>query len=72
MASYCEFSLGSGAVVIAAQVDEAKTADAKKVLKEAAAAVRKVESATPGFYVASRMSGTNPIDAEMTGDFRRY
>ncbi len=71
---YYKFGVTVGSVLVSVQADEKKLADAKQVLHQAEAAPHHAKTATtsPGFAHASRMAATNPVDAPMTGDFRRY
>lgn len=62
-----------GSVVVSVIADEASAAKAENILKEAESVVRfQVNPKTAGFNKASRMVATNPIDAPMSGDFRKY
>ncbi len=71
---YYKYSLPSGGIVVAVKADEAKLDEAKKVLRSVpvCSCGDRICGTSPGFQVASRMSATNPIDAPMSGDFRRY
>lgn len=74
-ASYYQRGIAIGGVVVSVHVEEAKAAQARQILRAAAGPVAKKTSLaqiSPGFLKASRMSATNPIDAPMSGDFRRY
>jgi hypothetical protein len=73
--SYYQHSIDLGGIVVSVQVDEAKVAQARQILRAAAEPVSKkttLSTISPGFIKAGRMSSTNPIDAPMSGDFRRY
>ncbi len=74
--SYYEFAVSVGGVLIAIHADEARLAQARDILRgadlEAAPAKGQMWASSPAFPVAGRMTETNPIDAKMTGDFRRY
>jgi len=73
--NYYQHSVVLGGIVVSVQVDEAKAAQARQVLRAAAGPAAKkttLSTVSPGFLKASRMSATNPIDAPMSGDFRRY
>ena len=72
VAEYFEFGLGVNGVLVVVQADESQVTEAHAILGQSAAAPKKVGVASPGFDKASRMSGTNPVDATMTGDFRKY
>ena len=73
--SYYQHGISLGGIVVSIHADEAHAAKAHEVLRAAAAHPRKkapLQEISPGFLKASRMSSTNPIDAPMSGDFRRY
>jgi hypothetical protein len=73
--NYYKHSIDLGGIVVSVHVDEAKAAQARQILRAAAEPVAKkrpLSTISPGFLKASRMSSTNPIDAPMSGDFRRY
>ena len=71
---YYKYSLPSGGIIVSVKADEAKLEDAKQVLRAVpvCSCGDRICGTSPGFQVASRMSATNPIDAPMSGDFRRY
>jgi hypothetical protein len=71
---YYKYSLPSGGIVVSVKADESKLEDAKQVLRAVpvCSCGDRICGTSPGFQVASRMSATNPIDAPMSGDFRRY
>jgi len=71
-AEYYDFVLGAGGVLVAVQVAEDKEPEVKKALGDADSVPQKAGVASPGFKAASRMAGSNPVDAAMTGDFRKY
>lgn len=68
---YYQFGVITGGVVVAVTGDEKKLAGARNALREAETMVAE-KAHSPGFEQAPRMTGTNPVDAKMTGDFRRY
>ena len=74
--NWCETSLHSDECEAdhSVKADEAKLEDAKQVLRAVpvCSCGDRICGTSPGFQVASRMSATNPIDAPMSGDFRRY
>jgi len=74
--SYYEFAVSIGGVVISVHADERRLAQAHQILRavdiEVAPARGQMWASSPAFPVAGRMTETNPIDAKMTGDFRRY
>ena len=73
---YYDFGLSVGGVLISVHTDEARLAQAQGILRAAdalvAAAKGEMWGSSPGFGSAGRMTETDPIDAKMTGDFRRY
>lgn len=72
--NYYRYSIPSGGIVVSVQADEGRVADAQEVLRAVpvCGCGDRICGTSPGFQVASRMSATNPIDAPMSGDFRRY
>jgi hypothetical protein len=73
--NYYQRAVSLGGIVVSVHADEANAEKAHAVLRAAAAHPRKkmpLKEISPGFLKASRMSSTNPIDAPMSGDFRRY
>jgi hypothetical protein len=73
---YYEFGASVGGVLISVQTDEARLPQAREVLRgtdlEAAQARGEMWASSPAFPAAGRMTATDPIDAKMTGDFRKY
>ena len=73
---YYKMGLSIGGKVVKADIDDAKAAEAKKLLIDTGfneLTERPAQWATsPSYVQAERMSATNPMDAEMTGDFRVY
>ena len=72
---YYEFGVAMGGVLISVHTDEGRSSKAQEILRFAGAeTIEKGArwSKSPGFASASRMTQTNPIDAPMSGDFRRY
>ncbi len=73
---YYKSGLSLGGKVIKADVDDSKADEANKLLIATGfdkLTERPVQWAnSPSFMKADRMSTTNPMDAEMTGDFRTY
>lgn len=73
---YYEFGLVAGGVLISVHAEEARLSQAQEILRSAdvlvAAAKGEMWGSSPGFASAGRMAETDPIDAKMTGDFRRY
>ena len=73
--NYYQHVISLGGIVVSVHADDAHAAKAHEVLRAAAAHPRKkmpLQEISPRFLKASRMSSTNPIDAPMSGDFRRY
>ena len=75
-AAYYEFSASMGGILISVQTDEARITQAREILRNAGLgatpAREEMWASSPAFPVAERMSATDPIDARMTGDFRKY
>jgi len=73
---YYEFVASVGGVLISVQADESRLPQAQEILREAVIkdAPKKGEmwASSPAFPAAERMTATDPIDAKMTGDFRKY
>ena len=71
---YYEFGLSTGGVLVTVHGEEAHLANALRLLRSAASGVLPIgkSAPNPGFSKAARMSATDPMDAKMTGDFRRY
>ncbi|MDO8490693.1 MAG: hypothetical protein Q7T04_01600 [Dehalococcoidia bacterium] len=64
-----------GSVAISVHDSEDKLAEAKKILRAATAGpteTTKAYASSPAFSLTPRMAATNPVDAKMTGDFRKY
>ena len=71
---YYSYSIQSGGVVVSVQADEGRVAQAQEVLRAVpiCSCEDRICGTSPGFQTASRMSATNPMDASMSGEFRRY
>ena len=71
---YYDYGVSAGGIVVSVQADEARVAKAQELLRAVpvCSCDDRVCGTSPGFQSASRMSATNPIDAPMSGDFRRY
>lgn len=68
---YYEFGLATGGVVVSVHASEDRLERAQGILRGVAGlGVEKAPS--PGFDRAARMTASDPVDAKMTGDFRRY
>ena len=76
VAKYYDFGISLGGALISVHADEARLPQAQEILRTAdvlAAPARGETWATsPGFASAGRMTETDPLDAKMTGDFRKY
>lgn len=73
---YYEFGASVGGILISVQADEARLPQAREILRGAdlgvAPAKGEMWASSPAFPAAGRMTETDPIDAKMTGDFRKY
>jgi hypothetical protein len=71
---YYDFALQAGGVLIAIYTDETKASLAQQILKSAEVLPKEqsMDTKSPGFVRANRMVATDPVDAPMSGDFRRY
>ena len=71
---YYKYAVSSGSVIVNVKADEKRAAQAREVLRTVPVCSCEESSCqtSPGFQFAGRMSSTNPIDAPMSGDFRRY
>jgi len=76
MVKYYEFGLVAGGILISVHAEEARLSQAQEILRSVDALVAATKGelwgSSPGFASAGRMTETDPIDAKMTGDFRRY
>jgi hypothetical protein len=72
--SYYDYIISSGGIVVGVQADESRIAQAQEVLRGVTPCTcdDKTCDSSPGFMAASRMTSTNPMDASMSGEFRRY
>jgi len=72
--SYYKFGVFLGGVVISVHAEEKKVEKAREILRavETEGEHCLVWTPSPGFLQAGRMSATDPVDAKMTGDFRKY
>jgi hypothetical protein len=64
-AAYYEFSAAMGGILISVQVLRNASVGATPTIEG-------MWASSPAFPAAERMSATDPIDAKMTGDFRKY
>lgn len=73
---YYKIGLFIGGKLVKADIDDAKVEEANKLMIDTGfdhLNERPPQWATsPSFVRAEKMSATNPMDAEMTGDFRVY
>ena len=71
---YYQFGISVNGVVVSVHTDEARSNEARQILRKIEAPIEKDATAAnhPGFGKASRMSATDPVDAAMSGDFRKY
>ena len=71
---YYKYVVSVGGIVVGVQGDEARVAEAQALLRgvEPCACDEQACDTSPGFYAAGRMSATNPLDATMSGDHRRF
>jgi len=71
---YYAYSVPSGGIAVTVKADEARMAQAQEVLRATpiCSCEDRICGTSPGFQAAGRMSATNPMDAPMSGDFRRY
>jgi hypothetical protein len=76
--NYYQLALSWGGVIVSVHAEGERLKEAQQLLRQAGAKSspgverHPMWSTCPPFDIASRMSETNPIDAPMTGDFRRY
>lgn len=68
---YYQFGVLTGGVVVAVSGDEPKLEKARNALR-AVETMASEKATNPGFAQAHRMTESDPVDAKMTGDFRRY
>ena len=75
-AKYYDFGISIGGILISVHADEARLSQAQEILRRAdvlaAPAGTETWATSPGFALAGRMTATDPLDAKMTGDFRKY
>ncbi len=71
---YYKYVVSAGGIVVGVQADESRLAQAQEILRgvESCACGERACDTSPGFDAAGRMSSTNPLDATMSGDFRRF
>jgi len=71
---YYRFGILSGGILISVHDSEQRLKKAASVLRSAIPKPIMMETGakSPGFATADRMNATNPIDAPLSGDFRKY
>ena len=72
--NYYKLGLSLGGIVVSVHAEEKKAEKAREILRavETEGEHCLVWTPSPGFVQAGRMSATDPVDAKMTGDFRKY
>lgn len=74
--NYYQTGLSLGGIVVSVHGEDPRLEEARQILRSVGVKPLTGRSpmwaSCPPFDIASRMSETNPIDAPMTGDFRRY
>ncbi len=72
--SYYKYVVSVGGIVVGVKGDEGRVAQAQELLRGVAPCTcdEKTSDVSPGFFAAGRMTATNPLDATMSGDFRRF
>lgn len=73
---FYQFGLATGGVLISVHAEGKRAEEARTLLRQLETATIGTTGQTwvncPSFVGGNRMTETNPRDAEMTGDFRRY
>lgn len=71
---YYRFGVSLGGVVVGVHIEEAQAAEARRILRDAESIPqqRGMWANSPAFPAAGRMTATDPVDAPMSGDFRKY
>lgn len=73
--AYYQSGVTHGSVAVSVHGPEDRLEEARKILRAASAGPSdstKAYASSPAFTITSRMVATNPVDAKMTGDFRKY
>jgi len=72
--NYYQYLLKAGGIVVGVHADEGRVAQAQELLRGVTPCTcdDRTCDTSPGFNAASRMAATNPLDATMSGEFRRY
>ncbi len=73
-AGYYEFGVSIGGVLVTVHTEDDRAQTAREVLRVAAPGIKPTltNNRSPGFLQAERMMATDPVDAPMSGDFRKY
>jgi len=71
---YFRFGILVGGILVSIHDSEERLVEAQAILRAVVPKPQVVETGakSPGFAVADRMNATNPMDAPMSGDFRKY
>lgn len=72
---YYLWGISLGSVLIGVHTEPSKTTRVRHILRSHESAIEKKMSKidnSPAFKHAKRMSSTDPMDASMSGDFRKY
>jgi len=71
---YYRFGILVGGILVSVHDSEERLIKAQAVLRASVPKPKVMETGarSPGFAVADRMNATNPMDAPMSGDFRKY
>ncbi len=74
-AGYFAFGISIGGVLVSVNAPDDKAQAAREILRLAtppSKGVLNTSDRSPGFVQAGRMNATDPVDAPMSGDFRKY
>ena len=72
---YYLWGISLGSVLVGVHTESSKSTKVRQILRSHESAIEKERNKTnnsPAFNQASRMSSTDPMDASMSGDFRKY
>jgi hypothetical protein len=71
---YYRFGILVGGILVSVHDSEERLAKAGAIMRAAVPKPQVLETGakSPGFAIAERMNATNPMDAPMSGDFRKY
>lgn len=70
--NYYQWGVSLGGILVGVQTKEDDVSKVRRILRNAESKTDNTICSSPAFKVADRMSATNPIDASMSGDFRKY